>query len=335
MGATGEKRLQEPAAKKPKVSVIIPALNEGRVIGRCLESLQHLDFPRDQFEVIVVDNGSTDGTARIIDSYTSELNLRRVERKNVRISALRNFGAYLAQGEIFAFLDADCLAPREWLTNAISLIGDQPAGVIGGHCQIPEKSSWVARAWYPDERINKRGIVQYIPSGNLVVPRSQFSSVGGFDETLETNEDYEFCQRICKAGYSVRAFPELNVVHLGVPQTVSEFYRRNRWHGKHVVKVFLRDISSLHNAKPIFFAAYILLGVLGIVLGILFAAFGRIELFVFSLFATLMGPFALGMYAAVSRRRLGSVFPLTALYMIYGLARARCLVGMSSSLRWR
>jgi len=334
--AVTTKSLREPAGEQClKVSVIIPVLNEDRVIGRCLESLQKMDYARDQFEVIVVDNGSTDSTTRVVHDFASALNLKMLERKGVRISALRNFGAAHARGQIFAFLDADCLAPREWLSRATALFQAQPAGVIGGHCRIPDESSWVARNWYPEERVNKRGVVRYVPSGNLLVPRSQFSCVGGFDETLETNEDYEFCQRICKAGFSVLAFPELNVVHLGVPQTVSEFYRRNRWHGKHVVKVFLRDISSLHNAKPILFALYVLLSLVGVVLGLIFGAFGRIELFVASLCATFMGPFVLGLHAAVSRRRLDSLFPLTALFMLYGLARARCLVGKGPSFRWR
>lgn len=329
--------LQELDAKQPKlyVSVIIPVLNEEKVIGKCLESLQQMDFPREGFEVIVVDNGSTDGTGRIVDRFASSLNIRKAVLSGVRISALRNFGASLAQGQIFAFLDADCLAPREWLTRATAIFRTEPAGVIGGHCWIPQGSSWVARTWYPEERVSKKGVVRYVPSGNLLVPGSQFSSAGGFDETLETNEDYEFCQRISKLGFSIQVFPELNVVHLGVPQTVSEFYRRNRWHGKHVVKVFLRDISSLHNAKPILFAVYLLVCVVGMALGAIIAAFGRIELLVASLCATLTGPFVVGMFAAVSRRRLRSVLSLTTLYMVYGLARARSLVGMSPTLRWR
>ena len=336
MNDATEKAQRGLGTRPTKFSVIVPVLNEEKVIGRCLDSLQCLDFPTDEFEVIVVDNGSTDGTASIVDRFQTALNLRRVERKGVRISALRNFGASLAKGQVFAFLDADCLTSRDWLTNATALFRVQPAGVIGGHCCIPEKSSWVARAWYPKERIQKRGAVQYIPSGNLMVPRSQFLSVGGFDETLETNEDYEFCRRISKAGFSVLAFPELNVVHLGVPQTVREFYRRNRWHGKHVVKVFLRDITSMHNAKPILFAAYILGGVAGIAVGVFSAvAFGLTTPLVGSLCATLLGPFALGLQAAIAHRRARSVFPLTALYLVYGLARARCLVGISPSFRWR
>jgi glycosyltransferase involved in cell wall biosynthesis len=321
--------------QKSVVSVIIPVLNEEKVIGRCLESLLQVDFPRDQFEVIVVDNGSTDSTTRVVHQFAPSLNLRLLERKGVCIAALRNLGASHAHSQIFAFLDADCLVPREWLSLAAALFQAHPAGVIGGHCRIPDKSSWVARTWYPEERISKRGVVRYVPSGDLLVSRSQFSSVGGFDETLETNEDYEFCQRISKAGFPVLAFPELNVVHLGVPQTVSEFYRRNRWHGKHVVKVFLRDISSLHNVKPILFALYVLLSLVGVVLGVVFGAFGRLELFAASLFATFLGPFVLALHAAVSRRRLSSLIPLTALFMLYGLARARCLVGKASSFRWR
>ena len=97
------------------VSIIIPALNEARMIGKCLDSLTQLDFPRDHFEVILVDNGSTDDTIKIARSFTDRLRLRILQKKGVRISGLRNLGAREAQGEVVAFLDADCLAPSNWL----------------------------------------------------------------------------------------------------------------------------------------------------------------------------------------------------------------------------
>ncbi len=318
---------REYAAKgQALVSVIIPALNEERVIGRCLESLQQMDFPREMFEVIVVDNGSTDGTIEIARTFASSYELKILQMRGGHISALRNLGASHARGEILAFLDADCLVPREWLAYATARLTSENAGVIGGYYRIPDRSSWVARTWYPDEDVNKRGVVPYVPSGDLIVMRSMFSRVGGFDETLETNEDYEFCQRIRGAAFSVLSFPELNVIHLGVPQTALHFYRRNRWHGKHVVKVFLRDISSLHNAKPVFFASYMLLCLAGTAAGIALGAFGHFRLLTLSLLATVIGPCLLGLRAAVSRRRLSSVFALSALYMLYGIARARCLL---------
>jgi len=72
------------------ISIIIPALNEERMIGRCLESLAKMAFARDRFEVLVVDNGSRDKTLAIAESFQDRLNFRTLQKANVRISALRN-----------------------------------------------------------------------------------------------------------------------------------------------------------------------------------------------------------------------------------------------------
>jgi glycosyltransferase involved in cell wall biosynthesis len=315
---------------QPTISVIIPTLNEERVLGQCLESLKRMNFSFGNVEIIIVDNGSTDKTIQVANQYAAIFRLTLTEKKGVHISALRNLGAARARGNIFVFLDADCLVPREWLSFALNCFNAEDIAVLGGYYRIPEGSSWVARTWYPEEEVNKRGLVSYVPSGDLMVTRAAFSLIGGFDETLETNEDYEFCQRIRAAGLRVIAYPELNVIHLGVPQTLGHFYRRNRWHGKHVVRVFLRNISSLHNAKPVFFALYVFVCLVGVFVGLGLGAFGRFEVLAASLVALLLGPFLLGLCAAIVRKRWREAIPLASLYLIFGFSRARCLVDIKN-----
>src|ERR1041385_3066715 len=101
------------------ISIIIPALNEEKMIGRCLDSLTRLAFAHDRFEVLVVDNGSRDKTLMIAYSFKDRLNLKVLQQAGVRISALRNLGARSASGEIVAFLDADCLAPEDRLDGSV------------------------------------------------------------------------------------------------------------------------------------------------------------------------------------------------------------------------
>jgi len=93
-----------------RISVIIPVLNEETVIGRCLESLSESRLPKDQFEVIVVDNGSRDRTIEVVKTFQDRLSLKILTLEKAHISALRNRGAAQAGGAILAFLDADCLA---------------------------------------------------------------------------------------------------------------------------------------------------------------------------------------------------------------------------------
>ena len=330
-----EAKMEAETAPTPQVaagqrtfSVIIPCLNEEKVIGRCMEALVRQELPKDSFEVIVVDNGSTDGTLSIVRSYLPALHLTVLSKPGVNISGLRNAGAACAKGEMLAFLDSDCVPPPTWLARGTALLSAKDCGVIGGYYFNPPDSSWVARAWW-DERASrtKQGRVSYIPSSNLLVSRANFAKIGGFDEKLETNEDCEFSQRASNGGLSITAFPELGVIHLGSPQTIRAFYRRERWLGASVFKVFLPNISKFPNAKAILFALYVLICIIAIVGGVVrTVATGDADLLVLSLAALLAAPLAIGVWKAFSFNKWSDLLPMVFLYLIYGIARARCLV---------
>ena len=101
------------------VSIVIPALNEEKYIGKCLESLLELNTPLESYEAIVVDNGSTDRTVEIAYSFKDRMKLKIFEKPGINISALRNFGVKHASGEVIGFLDADCTVSKDWLNNAV------------------------------------------------------------------------------------------------------------------------------------------------------------------------------------------------------------------------
>jgi glycosyltransferase involved in cell wall biosynthesis len=310
-----------------RFSVIIPARNEEGVIGQCLERLSQLDYPREAFEVIVVDNGSTDRTTEIARSWGSALNVTVLPKRNAHISAVRNFGVASARGEFLAFLDADCLVSAKWLREADTLLSADGAGVVGAHYRIPEESSWLARAWYQDEHANRGGKTSYVPSGDLLMRRPDFLRIGGFDETLETNEDYELCQRAQAAGLPVLAFPQLEVVHLGTPQTLRAFYGKQRWHGKHVFYVFLSNLPKLQNAKTVFFTLYIFLSLAGLAAGaVRFIWSGRLGVLAVFLFGLLLALVALALRTAMARKRWAIVLPLVALNLVFGVARVACVL---------
>jgi glycosyltransferase involved in cell wall biosynthesis len=309
------------------VSIIIPALNEERMIGRCLESLAQLAFPRDRFEVILVDNGSTDGTIEIAGTFQDRLNLHVLKKTGVRISALRNLGAHEARGPILAFLDADCLAPSGWLERIVALAPSDSAGVLGAHYLLPENSSWVGRIWHRYHEAAKSGEVSHVPAGNLIMRREEFVRLNGFDESIQTNEDYELCERVRAAGMTVRAFPQIGVVHLGTAQSLRVFFRKQAWHGTHVAKVFLRNVSRSHNLKAVMFAGYTLLCLLGIFLGIAWSIFagGSWLLALAAIVGLLLPPVALSGKQVAGSRKWYDFFPLMALYLTYGIARAKAL----------
>jgi glycosyltransferase involved in cell wall biosynthesis len=314
------------------ISIIIPALNEERMIGRCLESLVKLDFARERFEVILVDNGSRDKTLTTAESFQDRINVRILQKTGVKISALRNTGARVALGGILAFLDADCLAPSDWLDRILVLAPADGAGVLGAHYLLPEDSTWVGRTWHVYQEAPKAGEVSHIPAGDLIMRREDFLKIGGFDESIQTNEDYELCERARAAGMKVRAFPEIGVVHLGTAQSLRVFFRKQAWHGTHVMKVFLRDMFRSHNRKAVFFAAYTFLCLLAVAAGTAWTLAGhgpRLLPFI-SAAALCLPPMALSMRQVLTSRKWSDFFPLFALYFTYGIARAKALLSIKN-----
>lgn len=312
------------------VSVIIPALNEERAIGQCLSSLVRQSVPADQFEVIVVDNGSIDRTLETARAFEGSLNLTIMQKTNSHVSALRNLGAASAKGQFLAFLDADCFAPPEWLSRSVDVLQSGDGGVVGAFHTIPPNSSWLAKAWYEDLHTMKYGPVSYIPSGTLLVSRSVFAKLGGFDQTIQTSEDCEFCQRAAAAGYRVLAFPALSTVHLGTPQTLRAFYRQQRWHGNGVRTAFLRDRLHTGFAKTVLQTAYTLfwmiVALVAVPVALVTANFAVLAVAPAFL---LFGSVILAARAAAQRRKWSVLFPLTLLYLVYGIARGVSLLGLN------
>lgn len=326
------KRIQgtsSPPDATPFVSIIIPAKNVAGVLEYCLHSLLQQDYPHSRWEVIMVDHGSSDATIATAQSYAGRLSLKIFTQATGHISGLRNFGARVARGEVFAFLDADCAAPLDWLTRGASLCDSRC--ITGAFYAIPPQSSWIGRIWYGHEKAEKSGAVSYVPSGSLFVAAESFTELDGFDESLETNEDYEFCQRALQHGFEVTARPELAVTHFGTPQTLGAFYKKHHWHGKHVMAVALRGGKRLHNARAVTLAAYNLIAGVCLLAGIGGALAGRGIVLLLSAATALMSlPVALGTWLSIRRRRWQEIPALAILFIVYGIARAVCLFNLGS-----
>jgi glycosyltransferase involved in cell wall biosynthesis len=311
------------------LSVVIPVFNEERFIGDCLRSLEQQSIGSDKFEVIVVDNGSADRTLQTVAEFGGRLHLQVLPGRIGNISSLRNQGASVAVGSFLAFLDADCFPNSTWLGDAMKLLRLGDGGVIGAFYTIPEASGWVAKAWYRDMPTLKHGSISYVPSGNLFVSRNLFLRLGGFDGTIQTSEDFEFCQRVKSAGYSVQGFPKLSVVHAGTPQTCAEFYRKQRWHGNGVRTAFVRDMLHRGFARTVALTAYTVVGLVIAVLSLPVAMVTHRFTLLLAAPILLVGcSMALAMRAAASRNKWLFIPHLTILYLLYSLARALSLIGL-------
>ncbi len=208
-------------------SIIIPAKNEEAYIGRCLDSILHTDYPRDRFEVLVVDNGSSDQTAMIAAVKGASV----FSAPEETIAGLRNFGVRRALGQILVFLDADCSVSSTWLDEAARYLTAHSIACFGAPPGIPEQATWVQKAWYQVRR-NQREImeVEWLESMNMFVRRDAFESVDGFDERLITCEDYDLCLRLKSFGKIV-ADGRISAVHHGEAATLTQFFHKERWRG--------------------------------------------------------------------------------------------------------
>jgi glycosyltransferase involved in cell wall biosynthesis len=249
-------------------SIIIPALNEQNRIGQCLDSICGLDYNHDDVEVIVVDNGSTDETVSIARSYVEKIAIRVFVMPRVTVAALRNGGAEASTAPLLAFLDSDCMTTPDWLSNATALMHEHEDSVLGASYGIPKNAGWPAQLWYKYFNKFRRGEVNYVPSSNLLIRRTLFRQIGGFNGNLGSNEDAQICAKARALGHRVLAFPELAITHLGAEQTLSDFARRQYWHGSSV----LNRASLKSNVRAIAIAVYTLAA---LVCGVAAAIYGR------------------------------------------------------------
>lgn len=207
-------------------SVIIPAKNEAQNIGRCIRSVFNCVEDRDLVEVIVVDNGSSDDTAEIAKEEGAKVFIK----KNVTISALRNFGVQKASYGILGFIDADCEALPRWLENARNILSDNSIGIVGDYYRLPEEPKWIEKAFF-SSITRRRREVSYLSGGNMVIRKDNFLNVGGFDERVTTGEDYVLCLKFKSAGFKIIADPSVSVIHHGNPKTLTQLFKKEIWHG--------------------------------------------------------------------------------------------------------
>ena len=248
------------------ISIIIPAFNEIKRLPVCLESIRHLDYPRDRIEVIVIDNGSTDGTRESAEKSGAVV----LVDKGKNVSGLRNLGARQAKGDILAFVDADCTVSRDWLTRAVTYYEKKDVAAWGSPPSVPSGATWVQRAWY---LVRKKDLevqeVNWLESMNLFVRRDQFLSIGGFNENLVTCEDADFSFRIAQHGRII-SDSGIAVIHLGEASTVREFVKKEIWRGQGNLKgifshgLLLREFLSF--SIPIYFGLLIPLLVIGLII---------------------------------------------------------------------
>lgn len=198
-----------------RVSFIIPAYNAQKTLKTCLESITALDFPADQFEILLVDNNSTDKTKAICSQFPRVSYLQETRQGR---SFARNTGAAHARGEFLAFVDADVYLERDWLTSALSSFWQESIGA-GQGAIIPSNVDGDTvlnryRLRLQDEstlgtfnlltmQVDESPMVN---SAACIYRRSTFVKMGGFDENLIRHEDIDLSKRTFFQGHDLVIF---------------------------------------------------------------------------------------------------------------------------------
>ena len=215
-----------------RYSIIVPVYNNPADLRNCIESLKALDYPAEDYEIIVVDNNSTDDTAAV----ATELGVTCLSETRFQSSyAARNTGIKAARGTFIAFTDSDCVADRGWLKAIDAVCGDEGAGCFAGEILSVEPTTTVERFSDRIGLLRQKGppsgwhFKPYAQTANAVYRKSVFDQIGLFDPATNSGGDAAIAWRMLdKTTYTIRFVPEAIVYHhhrTSVPDLYAQFRR--------------------------------------------------------------------------------------------------------------
>ncbi len=224
----------------PRVSVVVCTYNEERTLEACLQSLRRLRYP--DYEVLVVDDGSTDATRAIAERFPG---FGLVAQENRGLSAARNVGIRATRGEIVAFTDADCEVDPDWLGFLVARLLEADFAGVGGPNLPPPEDTWVAEVVArspggPTHVLLSDLEAEHIPGCNMAFWREHLAEIDGFDPRFRVaGDDVDLCWRLQDAGHRLGFAPAALVWHRR-RHTVSAYLRQQQGYGRAEAKLALK-----------------------------------------------------------------------------------------------
>ena len=220
------------APHSPMVSVVICAYNAERTMRQCLESLTRLAYPN--YEVVIVDDGSSDQTAQISKDFPQ---FRLIRQPNKGLGVARNVGAHAARGEIIAYTDSDCAADPHWLTLMVRAMLEGGFDGCGGPNYAPHEDGRVeacvaASPGAPCHVLAGDNTAEHLAGCNMVFTRAALDTAGGFDPRFNSaGDDVDICWRMLDRGLRLGYSPAAFVWHFR-RNTVRAYYGQQRGYGR-------------------------------------------------------------------------------------------------------
>jgi succinoglycan biosynthesis protein ExoA len=260
-----------------EVSVIVPCYNEEARIRPLLEAIYGQTYPINQIEVVIADGLSTDGTRAVIADYKSthpDLEIRIVDNTRRVIPSGLNRAIEVAAGRYIVRLDAHSIPSCDYIQNCIRGLENGLGDNIGGVWNIqPGDGTWIAKSIaiavaHPigagDARYRIGGVAQYVdtvPFGAF--KKDMFSHIGMYDETLLTNEDYEFNARLRQSGGRVWMDPSISSIYYArstLGELVRQYWRYGYWKAQ-MLRRYPKTLRWRQILPPLFVATLLSLGV--------------------------------------------------------------------------
>jgi glycosyltransferase involved in cell wall biosynthesis len=220
----------------PIVSVIVPIYNAESTLAACINSLLGLDYPKENLELILVNNASTDRTADVLNRYSREIEILYEEKKGPAVT--RNKGLLNARGYVVAFTDSDCVVDKDWLRQIVIPLQDDSIGIVGGKILAKRPCNKIEEF---GEKIHdhNRSINEFKPpyviTMNWASRLCVLKEVGLFNESFKRGEDVDLSYRILQAGYKFVYKPEAIVYHRN-EKNLSGLFQEGYLHGHYSIK---------------------------------------------------------------------------------------------------
>ncbi|MDB5008190.1 MAG: glycosyltransferase, partial [Mucilaginibacter sp.] len=242
-------------------SIIIPLYNRPQEIKELLETLTLQTYK--QFEVLVIEDGSTEDAAEVVKSFSDKLDLKYFVKPNEGQGFTRNFGFERARGDYFIIFDSDCLIPENYLEIVNNSLAKNYLDAYGGpdashpsFTPIQKAISYAMTSPFTTGGIrgNKKGIGQFHPrSFNMGISRQVWEKAGGFIIT-RSGEDIEYSIRIHSMGFKIGLIPEAKVYHKRRTNFL-RFYKQLHFFGRariNVYKFFPAELKLVHFFPAVF-----------------------------------------------------------------------------------
>jgi len=211
----------------PTVSIVIPTYNRASFLEKCLLPLLQQSYPLERYEVIMIDDGSTDDTVSRAQTLVRGWPgvFRLLQQANAGPASARNTGLAASTADIIAFVDSDCAVQHDWLNELVTAIGASNADGIGGPIIGGDIDNWVARYLEAVKFYRHRvqhGQVDYLVTTNTAFKRAALLAIGGFaaDSPDVWAEDVDLSFKLKAAGYTLAVTNAAPMIHYGTLNTV-------------------------------------------------------------------------------------------------------------------